>query len=265
MSNIIKTLNFNDNKRVIEAKKIEFNTPLISGEGDNSSPQPTDFKSIKKNFQLEVQELQGQLIELQKQIDEEKNQAQQEIESWWSSKQQELESISEQMYQDAQRQGYEHGYQKGLEDNRLEFEGKLETANQIIEDAYLEKERIIKDSEPFLLDLGMRIAEKIIVQELNQSPETTKGIIANALQQVEERGLITLQVSAEDYELITPYKDELRLHLEGDSDLKILLDHKLNKGSCMIHTPNGSYNITLDSQLEEIKKHLMEYYLSKQE
>ena len=268
MSNIIKSTHFLNEKRLIEAKKIEFNQPLqLETYEVKQTPIVAEESGIAKreNLKSEISFLQQQLSHLKTELEDEKEKAHQEISSWWLSKQQELLNLEQQTYDEASKQGFEDGYQKGYDDSIEEFQSKINSANEVIQMSYEERDEILKSSEPFLLELSVKIAEKIIVSELEDNPEKFKKMISNALNEVDERGQISILVSSEDFKVVNTYKNELQLQLDSHSELKILPDYKISRGSCMINTPNGSYNVTLDNQLEEVKKHLLEYYFSKQE
>ena len=129
----------------------------------------------------------------------------------------------------------------------------------LIETAYQEKAKIVQDAEPFLLTLSVRIAEKVLKNELKQHDSQLLTIVQRALKRVEEAEDVVMQVSLEDYPILLPFLNELKTYVRADSELKLVPVLNLSKGGCMIHTASGSYDVTVDSQLEEIKRQLLAY------
>ena len=68
-----------------------------------------------------------------------------------------------------------------------------------------------------------------------------------------------MQVSPDDYPIVLPFLDELQTYVRDDSELKLIPLANLKKGGCMIQTANGSYDVTVDGQLQEIKTQLLTY------
>jgi flagellar assembly protein FliH len=105
----------------------------------------------------------------------------------------------------------------------------------------------------------VKIAEKVIKEELKQHDDQLLNVVKHALKHIEESEDVTLQVSPEDYPIVLPYIDELKTYIRAESEFKLIPVANLSKGGCMIHTASGSYDVTIDSQLKEIKKQLLAY------
>lgn len=159
--------------------------------------------------------------------------------------------------EEAATEGYQAGFTQGTLQVEEEFRENRQVMQELIEAVYEEKAQIIQQSEPFLLSMSVKIAEKIIKNELRQQDDQLLNIIKHALRHLEESEDVVMQVALEDYPIILPFMEELKTYIRADSELKLVPVAKLSKGGCMIHTASGSYDVTVDGQLEEIKRQLL--------
>ena len=124
-----------------------------------------------------------------------REQAQADIENWWRERRVEDERIGE----EARQAGFEQGFQAGLAEAeaavRHEYDGMLQEARAILEQAYTLKQQIIQEAEPFLIEMSGAIAEKIVDRQLTLEPSWTIEQIKKLLQRRKEKGTIALCVA----------------------------------------------------------------------
>ena len=82
-------------------------------------------------------------------------------------------------------------------------------------------------------------------------------MVKETLKKVQDRGEVIFQVSTEDYQHMMPMVDELEKQLDVNASLKLVPMSDLEVGSGLVHTPSGSYDISINSQLSEMKKQLL--------
>ncbi|MCZ8536911.1 FliH/SctL family protein [Paenisporosarcina quisquiliarum] len=253
MSNIIRSHTIPTiEKKIIQTKKIENKTVDIK-------EQEIDPVLQQQNLIMEIKALEIQYSELQRQMKNEMDSAQSEIDQWWSEKQYQAQEEARRLAKEASEQGFKAGFEQGTLFAEEEFRQKRMEMQVLIETAYEEKAKIVQESESFLLSLSVRVAEKVIKKELKQHDDQLLNIVKQALRQIEESEDVVMQVSLEDYPIILPFLEELKTYVKADSEFKLIPVANLSKGGCMIHTASGSYDATIDSQLQEIKKHLLAY------
>ncbi|GGK13757.1 hypothetical protein GCM10010965_03430 [Caldalkalibacillus thermarum] len=202
----------------------------------------------------EIDQLKQEQEQLKREADDLKAETRREIEEWWKQKEKELEQLKEQAY----REGYEQGFRQGQSSAEQRYKDKIEQAEHIINKAYAQRDEVLKSAEPDLLKLSVAIAQKVIGEELRQSPEAVKSFVRQGLQRVFERDELILHVPAEHYPAFLPHMDEWSACVEGQ--LKLIPDSTLTGQQCILHTPHGSYDLTIDKQLGEIKKQLLAFY-----
>lgn len=239
-------------KKILQTKKIEFkNVSTLEDDGD---PEQRKL-SVKK----EIEHLLAQKIGLETELLEQQQQARSDIELWWQEARTEAHTVAERLADEATAQGFEHGKQQGYKQAEADFAEKRLQMEELIREAYTEKAKIVQEAETFLLSLSVRIAERVIKEELKQHEEQLVNIVKQALKHIEEAEDIVMQVSLDDYPVLLPFLEELKTYVRADCELKMIPVANVERGGCMLHTPSGSYDVTIDSQLEEIKKHLLAY------
>lgn len=187
-----------------------------------------------------------------------REQAISEIEDWWREKRTEDEQVMEAAREKGYEEGYRQGYEQGQEEIRQESLHMLQEAKSILEQAYLQKQQIIRESEPFLIELATSVAEKILQRELTLSPEWVVQMTKTVLSRKREKGLITLCVSPKYYAYIQDARDELLLAVDSQAELQILPDATVRDHGCVVRTEFGSIDARVDTQLKEIKHALQQ-------
>lgn len=187
-----------------------------------------------------------------------KEQAQAEIEAWW----QERRMLDESVLQENKEQGYLQGYEAGLAQAEAElrerYDQMLQEAAQTLEQAYILKQEIIQESEPFLIEMSCSIAEKIIGRQLSLEPQWVTEMIRKVLARRREKGMIALCVSPSQFSYIQDARDELLLHIDSQAELQIIPDGSVQDHGCVIRSSFGSIDARIDTQLNEIKQALQD-------
>lgn len=188
-----------------------------------------------------------------------------EIDEWWHSRRE----LDQQVEEEARRSGYEAGFQEGVaqaeEHVTQQYESMLAEAKAVLEQAYEMKSQIIKESEPFLIELSTAIAEKIIQRELSANPEWIIGMTRSVLARKREKGIITLCVSPDQFAYIRDARDELLLAVDSQAELRIVPDSTVGRHGCVVRTDFGSVDARVDTQLKEIKLALQQLSMEPEE
>jgi type III secretion protein L len=147
-----------------------------------------------------------------------------------------------------QRQtGYESGYQEGL----------AQTTELLVK-ARTEQDQFLKNANRDLMDLAFKIAEKIIGKQLEMEPETIIAIVKQAMQTVRQSKQLTIRVHPEDAKLLKENEEELQETLGRQRILDVVEDKKVQRGGCIIESEIGTVEAQLHTQLERLKKILLQ-------
>lgn len=254
MSNIIRKTS--GEKRAVP-KVIEQRT-VAEPKRNRILPSRTTTIEEKKSQLLEMMiRLEDLYHTIRTRLGDEEANVHQNLEKKQEQKELEWQEITKKTYREAEESGYAAGYEAGMQQIHFELDEKKKEMEQMVKGAYDKKEELIQGAEPFLLSLSTAIAKKIILKEMEQNPETLLGMVKDTLKKVQDRGEVIVQVSTEDYQLVIPMIDELEKQLDVNASLKLVPMSDLEVGSGLVHTPSGSYDISINSQLSEMKKQLL--------
>ena len=269
LSNLLKPgryIALND-KRLIKPAGIKEAVPQPA---DEEPPETTMGQDEGARRLEEAEQLRRQMIEKAKrqaeqilqqaQAESEKKlaEAESEIERWWEERRREDEQRIETIIAEARERGFEQGRAEAEQFVLAEYEQRLDEAAAILEKAHAEKEKIIAEAEPFLLELSTEIAAKVIGKQLELEPQWTIEAIRKVLGRRKEHGMITLCVAPEHFAYISDAREELMLVLDSQADLQIIPDKRVRDAGCIVRSSYGSIDARIDTQLAELKKALLE-------
>lgn len=180
-----------------------------------------------------------------------------QMEEWWEQKCQEAAQLFQQVQEQAMTEGQEAGFEAGKREAYEEQTATLSQAKTILEQAFADKKQIIAEAEPFLVELSMEIAKKIIGQELQQHPEQVLEITKKALRRSRVYGEITVCVNHKYFDYVLEHRAGFLELLDGQAELSIYPDYTVQDGGCVIRTALGSVDARIDTQMEEIKQALL--------
>ncbi|NGQ94007.1 flagellar assembly protein FliH [Brevibacillus sp. SYP-B805] len=187
-----------------------------------------------------------------------KQQALAEIAAWWEQKRQEAEQLFQETEAEARQAGFAQGVEEGKAFVIQEEQQTIQTARDVLESAYRAKEQIIAEAEPFVVELSMEVAKKVIGQELSEAPEKILELARRVLRRSRVQGPITLCVNHRYFDFLMEHRQQLLALLDGQAELSIFPDYTVQDEGCVIRTPLGSVDARIDTQLQEIKQVLME-------
>lgn len=243
MSNIIK------GQRV----RSESTLSLVSVQADVIVPNYDDLES-KPSVQEEVDK---EIAHLIKRAEQEANiiieQAKAKAEQIVIKKQQEADKEKLVVLDKARQDGYKEGYDKG----QLEAQNLIEQAKVVLEDAYTEKEQVIEQAEPEMIELIISICRKILDQEILFNPDIIKVLIKKALNELQyDTSGITIKVPVDQYDYVIENKLEILENYNDPDGIEIWKDPTLQCGTCVVETPFGSVECNVKNQFAELKKQM---------
>lgn len=223
----------------LDAEKVDV---LLEPDAETASMQNA---SIQEQEQLnrKVEAARNELAGLQARIEQEKEQAQLEI-----------EQMKAKAFEEADEQGYQEGYRKGL-DSVQELQKQCEAERLQQEQEYQKR---LQEMEPVMVDTLCDVYSHIFKVEAKEHKELVLKLLQDTLLKVDSTGSIMIHVAKEDYAYVQEQKAAL---LEGagmqSGSVEIVSDATLARAQCMIETEGGVYDCSLDTELAELKRRLM--------
>jgi flagellar assembly protein FliH len=144
-------------------------------------------------------------------------------------------------YEDARNQGY----QAGLEQARSASAQETERLQQLAESLDSALDALDFRLADQVLNLALDVAKQVIAGELSARPERILDAVKLALRQMAETTReARLLLNPEDAQLVRPILNELL----DKSRLRIVEDARIVRGGCLIETPHGDLDATLQTR-----------------
>jgi flagellar assembly protein FliH len=158
----------------------------------------------------------------------------------------------------AKQEGFAEGFKEGKDQGYLEYQESLSFAKEVVQRSKEDYEQHIESAEKTILCLGIKVAEKIIGQKLEENESFYLSIVKRALKEARDYTEIQLHVNPIHYGYILSQKEDLLAVFPKEVDIYIYPDEDLSKECCIIESANGRIEASIDSQLEEVKQKLLE-------
>ncbi len=153
----------------------------------------------------------------------------------------------------AKAEGYQDGYNRGVEDSS-------EIAKQIVDEALAIKEEwaemrqdIMRDAESEMVHLVIEAIEKILEYKVETDQTLIETLIKQGIGRVTKSHLVSIRVSNEDYNHALSIKPMVIATSDKIEDIEIKRDPTLPNGSCIIDTDSGSIDSGIGTQLAQLK------------
>lgn len=223
----------------LNAEKVDV---LLEPDAEVASQQNASIQE-QEQLKQEIEEARNELAGLQAQIEQEKEQAQLEI-----------DQMKAKAFEEANEQGYQEGYRKGL-DSVQELQKQCEDERLQQEQEYQKK---LEEMEPLMVDTLCDVYSHIFKVEAKEHKELVLKLLQDTLLKVDGTGSIIIHVAKEDYAYVQEQKGAL-LEEAGmqNGSVEIVSDAALARAQCMIETEGGVYDCSLDTELAELKRRLM--------
>lgn len=156
-----------------------------------------------------------------------------------------------------EKKAYDKGLAEGKEIGYKQKTGELLSLIKSLEDVLKNfgnvKNEIVKKFEPYVIDISLKAAEKIIGDELISGSAKLGGIIVSALENLPGATLVKIRLNPDDYSMFLMQKREL---LTGKvfAGIEIIADETVSKGGSIIESDVGMIDATLETRIEELKK-----------
>lgn len=117
--------------------------------------------------------------------------------------------------------------------------------------AQREAREVVDEAREQLTALGVRIAEKILGEQLSLEPQRVSSIVAQVLRNARSGGPLTVRCHPEDLELLD--RSSARLETSAESaGLRLQPDPEVARGGCIVETDRGQLDGRLRAQLATI-------------
>jgi type III secretion protein L len=158
-----------------------------------------------------------------------------------------------QIIEEAQREGEtirEQARQEGQAQGLAEW-------NRILADAGKRADELTRSWEETMLRLSVRVAEKIVGEQLRLHPDTIVEIVREVLKNVRPGKHLTIQVNPSDAQRVRARIDRLRETLGTRGEIEIVAMASVPAGGCVIDSELGIIDARLETQLKCLEEVLV--------
>jgi flagellar biosynthesis/type III secretory pathway protein FliH len=153
--------------------------------------------------------------------------------------------------------GFHQGEKAGYEKGRKSVQPHIESFVEIITAMQNQQQEVINQAEQFVLNLALKIVEKILGCEelLNAKIDKTKlqQIVKEAMNQFSNSKKYNIRLHRDTAEVLEGYKPEILEKLPSQVELSITEDSSLKPGDCLVESEQGVLDARIETQLNKIK------------
>lgn len=179
-------------------------------------------------------------------IAETKAEIQQQKNNWEIERQQYIEK--------AETEGFNKGFAQGKQESMEQYKKIIEEANMLMKAAEKDYKATIEQSDEAILDISMKVAEKIINRQLADHRDSFVDIVTAAINEVKDKSTIKIHLHPMQYSFVLQQKEELASILEPDTKVAIYMDTDLPELGCIIEHSFGKVDASIDTQLNQIRQ-----------
>lgn len=137
--------------------------------------------------------------------------------------------------------------------------GRQEAETELVENILAikdERARNLANVEQEVLRLAVKIAEKIIGEEIKHNENTRGEIVLNALRHARQQEMLTVRVSAADLPLLENMREKIDSFGRAKY-IDFVADQAVKSGGCIIESASGTIDARLETQLKILEKALL--------
>ena len=161
------------------------------------------------------------------------------------------------------REGFEAGYKSGTEQAAMEqaefFRHQEEEFRRDMEQAMASigqaKEKSLRNYLEELKDCSVAIAEKVIHISLRSSGEVIKRMLVAETEKLRKTAWVKIYMEKTDYDMMAEADADVVSELAKLSDnIKFVVMDKESSGNCIIEMPDEIVDISVDTQMDNIRE-----------
>ncbi|MEY8337037.1 FliH/SctL family protein [Lachnospiraceae bacterium 62-35] len=170
----------------------------------------------------------------------------------------ELKAAHEEGFQEGYNAGYLEGRKKAEKDCQEEFQNALAAfqmdMRQALSSVERAKENCLHTYLDELKDCAVAVGEKVIHISLKSSGEVIKQMIISATEKRKKTAWVKIYIDKCDYDMMMEADADILDELSHLSDnIKFIVMDKEDRGNCIIEMPEEIVDVSVNTQIENIK------------
>ncbi len=153
--------------------------------------------------------------------------------------------------------GRESGYNDGLKDGQREAREVVASLSHLVADVTGQRAAILADAKDKILDMVLKISQKLTFSAATLDPEVTMAIISGAIEQLLDKSRIKIKVHPDHLAIVEQNIDRFRGSDTSIKEFTFEADPRVRIGGCFIETPSGDIDARLESMFDIIRQSLL--------
>ena len=117
---------------------------------------------------------------------------------------------------------------------------------------------MLERSREDMLRLVLAVAERIVLVELAVHRDAVNRTVQQAIQAAVSAEEFHIKINPDDMQMVQEHKPLFIASLSGLSNIEFVPDPTVTAGGCMLESPKGRVDATIEAQLDEIARNLRE-------
>jgi flagellar assembly protein FliH len=157
-----------------------------------------------------------------------------------------------------EKEAYEKGFAQGQRDGLDLGKKRIEVIVHQLQNLFTaiegQKENLFRTYEKDMVHLVLSIAKKVLHRELELQEDAILGTLRDALGCVANQRKVIARVNPTDYQYLSSHLEELPF------SVKMVEDPSITRGGCLLETPFGDTDATVEGQFDEIASVIWERF-----
>ncbi|MCP3739092.1 flagellar assembly protein FliH [Rossellomorea sp. BNER] len=158
----------------------------------------------------------------------------------------------------AKEEGYFQGLREGQQKGFQEMTEMISQAKEIVKSTQTEFQQHLEKSEKVIVEIGIKVAEKIIGEILEEQPEAFLSVVKRGLKEVRDLPHVQIHIHPSQFSLFDSHREDLEAIFPSTIQLYLYPNEDLQEMDCFIESNHGRVMVGINEQLTEIKSKLME-------
>jgi len=163
--------------------------------------------------------------------------------------------------QEAFEQGFAAGTQEGQAKAEAELAPLIAGLERIHEDFAAVKESFYADHQDIILELALKIARKVIHQEIVANDELVVNILTAAIKLAMDRERLKIRIHPDDLAICLERRPDIMKAVDGIKQLLFEPDESIGKGGALIEYAFGEIDARIEQQFIEVERELRNAHL----
>ncbi|EAT15805.1 hypothetical protein HTZ97_14675 [Desulfuromonas acetoxidans] len=150
------------------------------------------------------------------------------------------------------QEGYDEGKQAGLDEANAQLSKTTKALAEACRQLSGQRQKMLDGSREDMLRIVLAIAERVVLTELSVHREAINRTIQQAIQAAVSAEEFHIKINPADMDVVQGHKPLFIASLTGLTNIEFVADPSVTAGGCILESPVGRVDATIEAQMEEI-------------